>query len=740
MGRYPIANTVNLKEEFLQKDSKAYNRKDIIFFEEKSFEHNFFSSLDAKDAVSFNKLIFNATNDLYLILDKLGRIIEINSMGIKYSAFKKEDILGNFFWKMPGVFKAHNISRFISVYRDTLKNRPTKPFLEDIYDKEGKQHLMKFSTYPIYKNGNVNNLLVVAQDVTDQHKIREKLNETDSRFGAIFNNTSDLIASITFSKNPTIIYASPSHERLLGYNKDELIGTNIFDLIHDEDKTEVKKRIKKHLNNKTKKHLAETISYRIKTKNNDWLYLETVGNALENEIVLVSRNITERKIDEQCKTQINDKLTFLSNSAIRLVNCKNEEQFYYTLGSELQKILPNSYLIISKYSPKKNTLHLKWLDNNDAHLVKILNHFKVDKNYYTEVKKEAKETLLRGKLAEIPGGIHETSLGKMSKTASSILTKLLSINKAYVVGLTRDKELFGSIVVFTTKHREITDYEFIQLFFNQASIIIQRLATEDRIKKQNIELKRLDKLKNSFLNMTSHELRTPMTAIRGHVEMMINGIFGNINEEQKQSLEVVIKNTKRLDNLINDILDISRIQSGTMKFILGKCDIDQLLQETKQTMESSANQKEIKITLKHQKNLPKVVIDADRIKQVIINLLNNSIKFSDEKSEIFVSVEEKKQWIQFTIKDQGRGIPIDKLKTIFEPFVQVEFAMDRAFGGAGLGLAISKGIIVAHGGKIWAESKESEGSIFRFTIPKVPIDNIEENFKNLHIFDAKELE
>jgi PAS domain S-box-containing protein len=243
--------------------------------------------------------------------------------------------------------------------------------------------------------------------------------------------------------------------------------------------------------------------------------------------------------------------------------------------------------------------------------------------------------------------------------------------------------------------------------------------SKEEIQKQNIELKNLDRLKNNFINVTSHELRTPMASIKGYVQMLLKQKLGNITDEEKNALEIVLRNTNRLDKLIQDILDLSRLESGNMKYIPEKTDIISLIEEVKETMSAKSDEKKIKIKTEVDKEIPLAVIDPEKIRQVIMNLVDNSIKFSDNGTVINLKAKKEKNDILIEIQDFGRGVPETQKDKVFETFYQVDSGEDRKYGGTGLGLAISKSIIQAHGGNIWVESKgvPHEGSIFKFTIP-----------------------
>jgi PAS domain S-box-containing protein len=271
--------------------------------------------------------------------------------------------------------------------------------------------------------------------------------------------------------------------------------------------------------------------------------------------------------------------------------------------------------------------------------------------------------------------------------------------------------------------------------------VIERTAelekSKRRIELQNIKLKKLDQMKSEFLNITSHELRTPMSAIKGYIQILLKQTLGNITSEQKDALNIALRNTDRLDHLVQEILDISNLESGTMKFIPEKTDIAKMIKDVIETMQSSADMKNIKINTKLEKT-PEIAIDQERITQVLMNLIGNSIKFSPQHSTINLYTRMKKDEVLFEVQDFGRGIPKKKQKKIFEKFYQVDTGMDRKFGGVGLGLTISQGIIRAHGGKIWVDSTLGKGSTFKFSIPSQSIKNTENRFKKkIDIFELE---
>ncbi len=248
--------------------------------------------------------------------------------------------------------------------------------------------------------------------------------------------------------------------------------------------------------------------------------------------------------------------------------------------------------------------------------------------------------------------------------------------------------------------------------------------TTEALAKMEQERIEIDNAKTEFLSITSHELRSPMTPMKAQLQMLKEGYFGKLGKKQKESLSVIIRNAERLDNIIADFLEISRIEAARLKFDFRETDITQLVKDTITFMQGFAKEKNITLVEKV-KNLPLIKADPDRISQVLRNLINNAIKFSDENNKIEVSAELKNDFILFSVKDYGCGIPPDNQVRVFEPFYQVESSTRRKHGGTGLGLTICRGIVESQKGKIWVESQPGKGSKFNFTVPLTPVINIE---------------
>jgi PAS domain S-box-containing protein len=227
----------------------------------------------------------------------------------------------------------------------------------------------------------------------------------------------------------------------------------------------------------------------------------------------------------------------------------------------------------------------------------------------------------------------------------------------------------------------------------------------------------MEKVKDEFVSVVSHELRTPLTSIRASLGLLAGGVLTEVPDKAQRMLEIAVSNADRLTRLVNDILDIERLESGRADLHPTVCDAATLVQHAAEEMRGMAQAAGVALLVEPSSG--QLVADADRVLQVLTNLVSNAIKFSAPGSSVRLdsSVSDSVPEVVFTVRDQGRGIAPDKLEAIFERFLQVDASDSREKGGTGLGLAICKSIVRQHGGRIWAESTPGAGSTFFVALP-----------------------
>lgn len=378
------------------------------------------------------------------------------------------------------------------------------------------------------------------------------------------------------------------------------------------------------------------------------------------------------------------------------------------------------------YSTESHTRFLKWLELENA--VVELDLIETDP-HYSSVKNDAKQFF---------NDVH----GKVS------------------VPLTHDKKLLGLINLGEKKNLKPytgLDLEFLSNLKIEASIAFSNALLYDDVSKMSIELKQwatelehkvdertrelaeskqeverayeklkeLDAIKNKFFSNISHELRTPLTLVLAPLESMLKGEFGYISKGQQGHVEIMYQNALRLLKMINNLLDLAKIDAGKMELGLDRLDLSRFIRGVVASVGPMAEKKRISLSFENRSRMPEIVFDKEKIERVLLNLIFNSLKFTDEGGSVTVRLgmetnggaDPKKKQAVISIADTGIGFPKEFREKIFERFSQVDASASRKYEGTGIGLALAKEMVELHGGKIWADGEPGRGAVMTFTLP-----------------------
>jgi len=290
-------------------------------------------------------------------------------------------------------------------------------------------------------------------------------------------------------------------------------------------------------------------------------------------------------------------------------------------------------------------------------------------------------------------GTIDSALEAMKRGASDYLTKPINL----------DELVLRIQKVLDEKQRFVSFKEYIT-----------------QLEKANRELKRVDEIKSEFVSVASHELRTPLTTIKNAVQLVLERKTGEINETQANFLTMAKKNINRLTNILNDLLDLSRIESGKLGMKFEELDLQGSIDFVLSSLRPQADGKLVHLEMEVPKDLPFVYGDREKVEQILTNLIGNAIKFTPEGGKVVVSAKLKdgvKNTVGVSVRDNGIGIPEHQMEKVFEKFHQLKSPLHHSTSGTGLGLAIAKGLVEAHQGRIWVESEVGKGSTFTFTLP-----------------------
>jgi signal transduction histidine kinase len=322
--------------------------------------------------------------------------------------------------------------------------------------------------------------------------------------------------------------------------------------------------------------------------------------------------------------------------------------------------------------------------------------------------------VLEGKIIHIPDVLDDP---EYSFTEGQ---KVGGYRTALYVPLMREGAAIGVLAMARRSVRPFTaqQIELVTTFADQAVIAIENERLFDEIQDKSRQLEEASQHKSQFLANMSHELRTPLNAILGYTELMADGAYGEPSEKMLGILKRLEANGKHLLGLINDVLDLSKIEAGQLVLELSDYSVQDIAQTVRSTLEPLAADKKLAFKLELARELPPGHGDGRRLTQVLINLVGNAIKFTDA-GEVAIKAEANNGLFYVSVRDTGPGISAADQTKLFQEFQQADNAITRKKGGTGLGLAISKRIIEMHGGKIWVESQPGKGSTFAFTLPVV---------------------
>ncbi|ABE51959.1 PAS domain S-box protein [Methanococcoides burtonii] len=292
------------------------------------------------------------------------------------------------------------------------------------------------------------------------------------------------------------------------------------------------------------------------------------------------------------------------------------------------------------------------------------------------------------------------------KCVSALSGKVTPIKADYSPNIAEDGSILGGIGIIEDITTRIESEEALKKYAEELAIA-------------NEELKSLDQMKDRFLSNVSHELKTPLTSIKGYTELIYDESLGTLSEQQKEVEKTVLRNANRLKRLVDSLLYISRAQSGNVQYLFEPVSIVEIVEMTLQDLKIQIEEKKLAVEKDIPNDIPTINGDRDKLTDMLTNMVDNSIKFTPEGGSLKFTIKEEDEFIHIVLKDNGIGIPPDMIPMLFQRFYQIDASRTRKYGGTGLGLYICKEIVTAHKGKIWVESKgENKGTEMHIQLPK----------------------
>jgi PAS domain S-box-containing protein len=518
------------------------------------------------------------------------------------------------------------------------------------------------------------------RDTTERKKAEEALANSERRFRALIENGLDYISLLDVEGK--LLWESPSNVRMLDYEPNEFIGRNIFELVHVEDRKRVQNQFAELFRQPGSQIRSE---FRIQNSKGIWLWLEAIATNLLHvvsvaAIVVNYRDITGRK---QAEKYIRHQASILEHVSDAIVASDMDSRMTSWNPAAEEIYGWRAEEVIGR--PVNDVLQTQF--NEHSTRDQVFQQFVADGLWRGEVTQKRKD-------------------GKEITILSSVsLVRDEAGAPAAMVAINRD---------ITARKRAEEGLQALNAELEQR--VLERTAELNR---SNRELERANRTKDEFLANMSHELRTPLNSILGLTETLLEQRRGLLNEHQEKSLHLIQSSGRHLLDLINDILDLSKIEAGKFDFYPETVGINEITQASLAFVKNLALKKSIKLSYQIDPIVSKIYVDARRVKQILVNLLTNAVKFTPEQGQVSLQVLARadEHLIQFAVIDNGIGIAQKDLVRLFQPFEQVDSQLNRQFEGTGLGLALVKKLTDLHGGSVQVESEVGRGSCFTINLP-----------------------
>lgn len=549
-------------------------------------------------------------------------------------------------------------------------------------------------------------------------KAAEALQESEERYRRLAENAPDVIYRISLTPQFHIEYVSRAVEHMTGYKPQEHYANPelVSKITHPEDRNQVKGVIKNQVNP------SDPLEMRIIHKDGQTMWIE-LRNLLitnhEGQIVAlegIARDITERKKVEAARQErmLYDRTMNLAMSIFTGYHNR------YAVLDKLLNLLAErlDYATGAFYTYDEWNRSFELLVSRMVNVNKIEKTHRLDDNVIANAVLKYKSQILKNKNENLlPVSGHYK--GNLNLVNTAILSVYHQERIQGVLLLGTSKKISKNEVKFLEQlavHLGITLYG-IKQYEDQKTLSQQLSGRQKEIENKNRELEQANRAKSEFLANMSHELRTPLNSILGFAELLEKQFFGELNERQLEYVMDIKESGDHLLELINDILDLSKIEAGALELDLQSVALPDLLEGSLRMLREKSMKQNIKLDMQLEKGVGTVNADSRKIKQVVFNLLANALKFTPEGGKVVLSATKHKECVHISISDNGIGIAEDELEKIFQKFSQVDGSLSRRHEGTGLGLALSKKLVEMHGGEIWVESKLGMGSKFTFSIP-----------------------
>jgi len=561
--------------------------------------------------------------------------------------------------------------------------------------------------------------LIGAQigDFIERRRTQERLRGSEERYRLVSETAQDAI--FTIDEESTITFCNPAVERMFGYTPAELVGRRLEIIIPERLRESHRRGIERYLRTR-QKHIPWTgIELPALHKDGHEFPCElSFGEwTMDGQTIFTgfARDVTERKraleIEQQARAEA-------EATKLQLERRADEEASFRHLASALTGAVEMTEVL---YEITNRATLVTRADG--VYVERIVAHGGVKQ--VEVVSSAGRGAPPRGLRVAFPGSMTDeilqggapvilTSMDTFGRNMAPYLADTCAECEVLVTPLVAEQEPLGALVLLNSRasgrHFRDTDVVRARTLGDLASLALRRVRLMEQEREAKVKAEAAVRVRDETLGIVSHDLRNPLTTIALSADLL----RGAPPEEQPELIDTIRTSARQMQRLIQDLLDVARVEAGGLAVAAEVIESEPLLREVIASHEPIAEQKKQRIACEVRGPLRSICADRDRLVQVLGNLIGNAIKFTPERGVIYVEAKQRDRQVHFVVRDSGPGIPEADLKNVFTPYWQ---AKKTAHMGAGLGLAIVRGIIESHGGRVWAENAPGGGAMFTFTIP-----------------------
>lgn len=651
--------------------------------------------------------------DVVYTVDKDGTITYVNSAIYNILGYEPNDVYDNM--HMYEFFPEEEVNFLQKSFDKVIRGEITEAHEYEMIKQDGTSIYAILHSRPIYKNGEITGLLGIIHDITNLLEAEKKLKDSEKKYRNLAQSLPDIIYE--FDTDLKLTYLNKSGLEKFGLSQDNYEGIDIRQFIAPLDLASSIRDIKKIL----KGNLIEPNDLLLQKEDGSYFYGRNHARPIyQGEKIIGVRGIIS-DITERKKSEIALKKEIEERKKAETKLKKSEEKYRYLFeGSPYSIWLVSFDGTILDCNTTTNTLlseHTKedLIGNNFVKILSLLDKsnylISFFKKRFSKIQEGKQLSPAEVKIKRADGKeIWINVIGSLVKLGDEILIQVI------IQEITENKKAEQKIKESQEKLK-ILNKKLEQKVLDRTKELRE---SEEKLRKQNIELKRLDNLKNEFIQNAAHELKTPLISISGYTDYLLMKYKENINSEVREDLGIIKKNVKRLERLMDQLFEAMKIDEQKLKLKKKKVNIRELIKECVKDLSYQIKEKNHNIIIDLDKETI-LKVDRERLSQVFTNLLSNAIKFTRDNGKIeLIGKNMDDDKYLFQVKDNGLGLTENEMKRLFQKFERIKSPLKHEvkYRGTGLGLYITKGIVNAHGGKIWAESPgANKGTTINFTLP-----------------------